>query len=1016
MAIIKCKMCGGDLNVVEDATVAECEYCGTKQTVPKVDDEKKLTLFARAGRLLRACEFDKAAGVFETIVADFPDEAEAYWGLVLCKYGIEYVDDPATGKKIPTCHRSSFDSVLDDANFEQACENTDAVARRVYRDEARAIEDLRQAILQVSGKEEPYDVFISYKETDANGERTLDSVIAQDIYKELTGEGYRVFFSRISLEDKLGTEYEPYIFAALNSAKVMLVVGTDYENLDSVWVKNEWSRFLKLIAKGEKKTLIPVFKNMDAYDMPKEFAKLSAQDMGKVGAMQDLVRGVEKIVGKKKAEPEQTQPTYVSSEADAKTAAAVKRGRLALEESNWEQAKSYFEQALTLDAECAEAYFGMALAEARCRTAEEYKQRAISQTPEKRRKSIGQASEHINEIADQKMVQGFLDVGTIKSEYLFDLSYSSETDGQKSICEKEKRAFDNNRNFNLAYRFAKGPYKETLENYRTSLYSSLEENILKAEKEDSEAAEKKLSDYKDYIAETDKKIEELSQKKQAERERYYRQAVEAFSNAETSAQYWSLKQKFVAMGDYKDSEEYKNRCETCAIEAGKKEEEEREERQKENLYARYYRIFNGTDSDTIKNWEFAKEGFESLGDFRDARTCAKKCAERIAQIKNAEEAAAEEAERKRKAEEEEAERQRIAAEKAEVAKKAKKKKIKIVAAVIAVLAIAALILLTAVIIPGNRYKTAEALLEAGQYEEAFFAFGKAGNYKDAQTKKWSLLNQIAKRDTVYAGYNNTVGLRTDGTVVAVGLNSDSECEVSGWTDIVAVSAGRWHTVGLHSDGTVVATGSNTFGQCEVSGWTDIVAVSAGYYQTVGLRSDGTVVATGDNKNGQCDVSKWTDIVSISSGGYHTVGLRSDGTVVAVGYNEDGRCNVSGWTNIVAVSAGGWHTVGLRSDGTVVATGDNIYCKCEVDGWTDIVAVSAGGNHTVGLRSDGTVVSAGWDEVGQRNVSIWSNIVAVYAGGAHTVGLRSNGTVVTTGWNDYGQCDVSDWTNIKLPNT
>lgn len=361
MAIIKCKMCGGDLNVLEDATVCECEYCGTKQTVPKVDDEKKLTLFARAGRLLRACEFDKAAGVFETIVADFPDEAEAYWGLVLCKYGIEYVDDPATGKKIPTCHRSSFDSVLDDSNFEQACENTDAVARRVYRDEARAIEDLRQAILQVSGKEEPYDVFISYKETDGNGERTLDSVIAQDIYKELTGEAYRVFFSRISLEDKLGTEYEPYIFAALNSAKVMIVVGTDYENFDAVWVKNEWSRFLKLIAKGEKKTLIPVFKNMDAYDMPKEFAKLSAQDMGKVGAMQDLVRGVEKIVGKKKAEP--SRETVVLSSANPNAAPLLERAFMFLEDGDWKSAADYCEKTLDLDPKNARAYVGKLMAE-----------------------------------------------------------------------------------------------------------------------------------------------------------------------------------------------------------------------------------------------------------------------------------------------------------------------------------------------------------------------------------------------------------------------------------------------------------------------------------------------------------------------------------------------------------------------------------------------------------------------------------------------------------------------------
>ena len=133
MAIIKCKMCGGDLNVEENSQIAVCEYCGTQQTVPKQDNEKKLTLFARANRLRFACEFDKAAGVYESIVAEFPEEAEAYWGLVLCKYGIEYVDDPATGKKVPTCHRSSFDSVLEDANFELVMEYSDVVTRKALR-------------------------------------------------------------------------------------------------------------------------------------------------------------------------------------------------------------------------------------------------------------------------------------------------------------------------------------------------------------------------------------------------------------------------------------------------------------------------------------------------------------------------------------------------------------------------------------------------------------------------------------------------------------------------------------------------------------------------------------------------------------------------------------------------------------------------------------------------------------------------------------------------------------------
>ena len=196
MAIFKCKMCGGSLEIQEGMTVCECEYCGSKQTIPTADNEKKMTLFGRANRLLRNCEFDKAEGIFESIVAEFPEEAEAYWGLVLCKYGIEYVDDPATGKKVPTCHRSSFDSVMDDSDFEQVMENSDTIARAVYREQAKQIEELRKGIIEVSGKEEAYDIFICYKETAEDGQRTIDSVLAQDVYDALTNKGYRVFFCK----------------------------------------------------------------------------------------------------------------------------------------------------------------------------------------------------------------------------------------------------------------------------------------------------------------------------------------------------------------------------------------------------------------------------------------------------------------------------------------------------------------------------------------------------------------------------------------------------------------------------------------------------------------------------------------------------------------------------------------------------------------------------------------------------------------------------------------------------
>ena len=258
---------------------------------------------------------------------------------------------------------------------------------------------------------------------------------------------------------------------------------------------------------------------------------------------------------------------------------------------------------------------------------------------------------------------------------------------------------------------------------------------------------------------------------------------------------------------------------------------------------------------------------------------------------------------------------------------------------------------------------------------------------------------------ISAGNSHTVGLKSNGTVVAVGSNSSGQCDVSGWRDITAVSTGYRHTVGLKSNGTVVAVGNYYYGQCNVHGWNDIVAVSTGRYHTVGLRLDGTVVAVGWNRQGQCNVSEWQDIVAISAGRHHTVGLKSDGTVVAVGENNYGQCDVTDWKDIVAVSAGGNHTVGLKSDGTVVVAGSRTYSEHDETEWKNITAVSAGENCTIGLKSYGTVVAVASNSF---NLPNWTSIVAVSAGDKHFVGLKSNGTVVAVGDNSYGQCDVSDW--------
>ena len=297
--VFKCKMCGGDIEVVEGTNIGKCLYCKSTMTLPSVDNEKLLNLYNRANNLRLSNEFDKAYGVYETILEIDENQLEAHWGLILCRYGVEYVDDPKTKKKMITCHRTKYESVLTDPDYKIIISKAYGEALNIYKEEAKTISNIQKKALEISNSEEDYDIFICYKEGDINGDRTPDSVIAQDIYNKLTDLNYKVFFARITLADKLGEEYEPYIFSALNSSKVMLVVGTNADNLNSVWVKNEWSRYLDLIKNKKKKVLIPVYSKMDAYELPEEFSMLQALCIDKVGSMQDLITAVGKIINKK---------------------------------------------------------------------------------------------------------------------------------------------------------------------------------------------------------------------------------------------------------------------------------------------------------------------------------------------------------------------------------------------------------------------------------------------------------------------------------------------------------------------------------------------------------------------------------------------------------------------------------------------------------------------------------------------------------------------------------------------
>lgn len=359
MINFKCKMCGATIKASDCDKVVNCDFCGSTQTIPAFDGGKKESLYKRAYALRFSCDFDRARQIFEKIISDFPEEAEAYWGIVLCKYGVEYVDDENTGLKIPTCHRTLDSFIFADSDYLNAIKYSDTISSNIYKKEAEQIDAVQKGILKISMNEDPFDIFICYKENDYSGEQTKDSVYAYDIYKMLNNNGYKVFMSKVTLADKLGTLYEPYIYSALKSARVMIHVTTSLENTESVWVRNEWSRFIKFSSITIKKVFIPCYAGISPSELPIELQGFQGQDLTKIGSLQNLLIGIDNIFSSNRKNSEEKK-TVENNYDDL-----LEKGDRALEAESYENAENFYTKASYESKMPGDAYFGLLLAQYR---------------------------------------------------------------------------------------------------------------------------------------------------------------------------------------------------------------------------------------------------------------------------------------------------------------------------------------------------------------------------------------------------------------------------------------------------------------------------------------------------------------------------------------------------------------------------------------------------------------------------------------------------------------------------
>jgi len=286
MKLIDCTTCGGELEVFGNNY--RCKNCNNVYEITENISEEEIIKLNMANSSRTRLLFDDALEIYEQILDKNPTSSEANWGAFLCDYGIIYEKDKDSIRYLPTCHRINERPVEKCKYFPYLVGD--------YIAKAKEIESLRKRILSESQKVNGYDVFICYKQTEEVGRITKEAKWARGIYEILTYKhNLRVFFAERSLSGS-NVDYEPHIYSALRSSKLMIVLASSIEHVNSPWVKNEWKRYSKYVSDGEDKTIRVLYDDIEPYDLPKELQKKQAIDYNNLDWQKNLIEALNSVL------------------------------------------------------------------------------------------------------------------------------------------------------------------------------------------------------------------------------------------------------------------------------------------------------------------------------------------------------------------------------------------------------------------------------------------------------------------------------------------------------------------------------------------------------------------------------------------------------------------------------------------------------------------------------------------------------------------------------------------------
>ena len=289
-----CKNCNAPLDLsLADSGVITCSFCGSVYTLPKDGQSDAVVRLISAGQTaLDLCRFDDALTAFTKAIELDGSEPEAYWGRALARFRVQYLRDTVNNRLQPICHEVAEDAFTADPDYKKALELATDEQRAAYGKKGEEIDYIRGEFYALAQSGLKYDCFICVKVTDdADGRPTADSRSADRIFRALEGSGYKPFYSEYETGARTGADYEALILYALHKAPCMLVVCSDAKYLETKWVRNEYTRYLAMLADGDKErsSITIAYRGKVVERLPGVRGKIQGIDLSEVAAI-DRIR------------------------------------------------------------------------------------------------------------------------------------------------------------------------------------------------------------------------------------------------------------------------------------------------------------------------------------------------------------------------------------------------------------------------------------------------------------------------------------------------------------------------------------------------------------------------------------------------------------------------------------------------------------------------------------------------------------------------------------------------------